>query len=133
MMFYSLSCNFDVKTLLSKVVMDAFDSQGTSGYVPSTVPHFMNVYDDDLNWGGAAITIPWRNYKQYGDKSLMLRYYDRMKRLITYYGTLANGGIIRNDYSVLSDWGQETSGLTNHTSSSFTLTCTYYYLLEVMA
>lgn len=133
MMYQSLSYNFDVKALLSKVVTDAFDSQGASGYVPSTVPHFMRAYDDDLNWGGAAITIPWRNYKQYGDQTLMRRYYDEMKRLITYYGTLTEGHIIRNNYSVLSDWGQETSGLTNPTSSAFTLTCTYYYLLGAMA
>lgn len=133
MMYQSLSYNFNVKSLLGKVVMDAFDSQGENGYVPSTVPHFMMAYNDDLNWGGAAITIPWRNFKQYGDMTLMTTYYDQMKRLIAYYGTLANGNIIRNDYSVLSDWGQETSGLANPTSSSFTLTCTYYYLLGAMA
>lgn len=134
MLYQSLSYNFDVKSLLGKVVMDAFDSQGASGYVPSTVPHFMRAYDDDLNWGGAAITIPRRNFQQYGDQALLARYYDQMKRLIAYYGTLTDAdGIIRNDYSVLSDWGQETSGLTNHTSSAFTLTCAYYHLLGAMA
>ena len=132
MMYQSLSYNFDVKALLSKVTLDAFDSQGQNGYVPSTVPHFMKVYDDDLNWGGAAITIPYRNYKTYGDMRLMTKYYNEMKNLINYYSTLADGGIIRN-YSVLSDWGQETSGLANPTSSSFTLTCTYYYLLGAMS
>lgn len=132
MMYQSLSFNFDVKSLLSKVVLDAFDSQGSNGYVPSTVPHFMKAYDDDLNWGGAAITIPYRNYKTYGDKRLMTQYYDQMKTLVNYYSSLADNGIIRN-YSVLSDWGQETSGLTNPTSSSFTLTCTYYYLLNAMS
>ena len=133
MMYHSLSYNFDIKLLLSKVVMDAFDSQGQNGYVPSTVPHFFMAYDDDLNWGGAAITIPWRNFKYYGDRTLMVRHYDDMKRLITYYGTLTENGIIRNNYSVLSDWGQETSGVANHTSSSFTLTCSYYYFLGAMA
>ncbi len=132
MMYQSLSYNFDVKTLLSKVVMDAFDSQGANGYVPSTVPHFMKAYDDDLNWGGAAITIPWRNYKMYGDPTLMTRHYEQMKALISYYASLADNHIIRN-YSVLSDWGQETSGLAQHTSSPFTLTCTYYYLLNAMS
>lgn len=133
MMYHSLSYNFNIKSLLSKIVMDAFDSQGSNGYVPSTVPHFFRAYDDDLNWGGAAITIPWRNFKYFGDKTLMCQYYDSMKRLIDYYGTLTEGNIIRNNYSVLSDWGQETSGLTNHTSSSFTLTCSYYYFLGAMA
>ena len=132
MMYYSLSYNFDVKNLLSKVVMDAFDSQGANHYVPSTVPHFMRAYDDDLNWGGAAITIPWRNYKMYGDKQLMTLYYDKMKALLGYYNSLTENHIIRN-YSVLSDWGQQTSGLKQLTSSPFTLTCTYYYLLNAMA
>lgn len=132
MMYQSLSYNFDVKNLLSKVVMDAFDSQGANNYVPSTVPHFMRAYDDDLNWGGAAITIPWRNYKMYGDKTLMTRYYAQMKALMGYYGSLTDNHIIRN-YSVLSDWGQQTSGLSQMTSSPFTLTCTYYYLLQAMA
>jgi alpha-L-rhamnosidase len=132
MMFSSLSYNYDVKQLLNKVVMDAFDSQGQNGYVPSTVPHFMRAYDDDLNWGGAGITIPYRNYKFYGDKELMTRYYSKMKMLIDYYGTLADNNIIRN-YSVLSDWGQNTCGLANYTSSEFTLTCSYYYYLGMMA
>ena len=126
MMYQSLSYNFDVKSLLSKVVMDAFDSQGANHYVPSTVPHFMRAYDDDLNWGGAAITIPWRHYKLYGDTELMTRYYDQMKSLMDYYSSLADNHIIRN-YSALSDWGQETSGLAQPTSTPFTLTCTYYY------
>lgn len=132
MMYYSLSYNFDVKNLLSKVVMDAFDSQGFNNYVPSTVPHFMRAYDDDLNWGGAAITIPWRNYKMYGDEELMRRYYSEMKSLLEYYGSLTENHIVRN-YSVLSDWGQQTSGLKQLTSSPFTLTCTYYYLLNAMS
>lgn len=132
MMYQSLSYNFDVKSLLSKVVMDAFDSQGANHYVPSTVPHFMRAYDDDLNWGGAAITIPWRHYKMYGDTELMTRYYDQMKSLIDYYSSLADNHIIR-DYSALSDWGQETSGLAQPTSTPFTLTCTYYYLLNAMS
>lgn len=132
MMYQTLSYNFDVKSLLSKVVMDAFDSQGANHYVPSTVPHFMRAYDDDLNWGGAAITIPWRNYKMYGDPTLMTRYYEQMKALLGYYTSRADGHIIRN-YSPLSDWGQETSGLQHHTSTPFTLTCTYHYLLNAMA
>ncbi len=133
LLYQSLCYNFDMKPLYGKIIMDAFDSQGTSGYVPSTVPHFMRAYDDDLNWGGAAIAIPWRIYKQYGDMNLMTKYYDQMKRLITYYGTLTDNYIIRNDYSPLSDWGQETSGVTQMTSSSFTLTCSYYNLLRAMS
>lgn len=133
MMYSTLTYNYDAKGLLSKQVMDAFDSQGANGYVPSTVPHFMRVYDDDLNWGGAAITIPYRNFKQYGDKVLMQKYYNEMRNLINYYTSRTSNHIIVNEMSVLSDWGQETSGLTNHTTSSFTLTCTYYYLLNIMS
>jgi alpha-L-rhamnosidase len=133
-MYNSLALNFDMQTFFSKTVMDCFDAQGSNGYVPSTVPHYMKVYDDDPNWGGAAILIPYRNLNMYGDRSLMEKYYPRMKQLIDYYTSLTNNYIMPGkSYSVLSDWGQNTCGLANETPTEFTITTTYYYLLQAMA
>src|SRR5574344_166370 len=133
-MFNSLSYNFDMKTLWNKVVMDCYDSQYTDGHVPSTCPHYMCVYDDDPNWGGAAIFVPYRNYKMYGDRSLMKQYYPQMKKLIDYYTSKSSNYIMPgSSYSVLSDWGQNTCGLTNQVPGEFTITTTYYYLLNAMS
>ena len=138
-MYNSIALNFDFRRLCHKIVRDCFDAQtyyggAKQGKVPSTVPHFFTDWDDDPNWGGAAILIPYRTWKTYGDRSLMEQYYPQMKSLIDYYTSLTRDGLMPGaSYSRLSDWGQESSGLKHKTSPEFTITCTYYYLLKVMA
>lgn len=133
-MFNSLCYNFDMQAFFEKVLMDCFDAQKSNGCVNSTVPHYMQVYDDDPNWGGAAILVPYRCWQTYGDESLMQRYYPQMKRLMNYYISLTNGNLMPGrSYSVLSDWGQSSAGLEHETPTEFTITCTYYHLLNCMS
>lgn len=131
-MFNSLTYNFDMRQFFRKVVMDCFDAQYADGHVPSTVPHYMSVYDNDPNWGGAAILVPYRCWKTYGDRTMMEQYYAQMKRLMDYYTSQTTNGIM-NNISVLSDWGQETAGVSPMVSTEFTITTTYYYMLRAMA
>lgn len=134
LMYNSITYNFDFQTLCHKIAQDCFDAQAATGKVPSTVPHFMTDWDDDPNWGGSAILVPYRTWKTYGDTTLISRHYDGMKRLADYYTSLTTGYIMPgSSYSGLSDWGQGSSGLANPTAAEFTITCTYYYLLRVMA
>ena len=132
-LYYSIGYNYGMSAFWSKTVQDCFDAQYATGKVPSTVPHFHGDWDDDPNWGGSAILVPYRNWKMYGDKSLMTKYYDGMKRLINYYTGMTSGYIMPGaSYSALSDWGQSSSGLTNQIPAEFTITTTYYYLLNAM-
>ena len=133
-MYNSLVYNYDMETFFQKVVLDCFDAQYDNGRVPSTVPHFMAVYDDDPNWGGAAILVPYRSWRQYGDRTTIATYYDKMKRLMDYYTSKTVGDIMPgSSYSVLSDWGQETAGVSPLVPGEFTITTTYYYMLRAMA
>lgn len=132
-MYVSLNMNFDMQNFYKKVVMDCFDAQQSNGWVPSICPFYMNVYGDDTNWGGAAILVPYRNWKYYGDKSLMTKYYPRMKRLVQHFLENTTGNLINNSYSVLSDWGQQTAGVSPLVPTEFTETTTYYYILCAMA
>ena len=138
-MYNSIAQNFDFRRLCYKIVRDCFDAQtyyggAKRGKVPSTVPHFFTDWDDDPNWGGAAILVPYRTWKTYGDHSLLEHYYPQMKLLVDYYTSLTRDGLMPGaSYSRLSDWGQESSGLQHNTAPEFTITCTYYCLLKVMA
>ncbi|MBQ9666215.1 MAG: family 78 glycoside hydrolase catalytic domain [Bacteroidaceae bacterium] len=132
-MYVSLNSNFDMQAFYNKVVMDCFDAQQANGMVPSVAPFYMRVYEDDPNWGGTAILVPYRNWRFYGDKTLMTRYYDSMKRLIAHYTAGTTNHIINNSFSVLSDWGQETAGVSPLVPTEFTETTTYYYMLRAMA
>lgn len=131
-MFNSLTYNFDMRQFFRKVVMDCFDAQYADGHVPSTVPHYMSVYDNDPNWGGAAILVPYRCWKTYGDRTMMEQYYQQMRNLMMYYTRNTTNGIM-NSISVLSDWGQETAGVNPMVPTEFTITTTYYYMLRAMA
>lgn len=134
-MFNSLSFNFDMAAFYNKVTLDCFDAQYANGRVPSTVPHYASIYDDDPNWGGAAILVPYRTWKMYGDKTPMKTYYSQMCKLIDYYTSLTNGTYIMpgSSYSVLSDWGQGSAGLARQVPGEFTITTTYYFLATAMA
>lgn len=64
----------------------------------------------------------------------MQRYYPQMERLMNYYTSLTNGNLMPgSSYSVLSDWGQSSAGLAHETPTEFTITCTYYHLLNCMS
>ena len=133
-LYYSIGYNYDMTNFWSKTVQDCFDAQYATGKVPSTVPHFHGDWDDDPNWGGSAIFLPYRNWKMYGDRSLMTKYYDGMKRLINYYTGMTRGYIMPgSSYSALSDWGQGSSGLTHQIPAEFTITTTYFFLLNAMS
>lgn len=43
-----------------------------------------------LDWGIAAIYLPWYNYKYYGDDSIVKDYYEDMKGLTNYYLSFKN-------------------------------------------
>ena len=64
----------------------------------------------------------------------MSSYYPQMKKLIDYYTGMTNGYIMPGkSYSALSDWGQGSAGLTQETTPEFTITTTYYFLLNAMS
>lgn len=133
-MYNSLVYNYDMENFFKKVVLDCFDAQYDNGRVPSTVPHFMSVYDDDPNWGGAAILVPYRSWRQYGDVTTIEQYYPQMKKLMDYYTSRTVNNIMPgSNYSVLSDWGQQTAGVNPLVPGEFTITTTYYYMLNAMA
>ncbi|WP_282035730.1 family 78 glycoside hydrolase catalytic domain [Saccharicrinis aurantiacus] len=55
-----------------------------------------------LDWGIAAIYLPWYNYLYYGDASIVKEYYKEMKQLTNYYLSFKNqDGIIDNG---MGDW-----------------------------
>lgn len=55
-----------------------------------------------IDWGIAAIYLPWYSFKFYGDTTIVKEYYQDMKELTNYYLTFKNEkGVIENG---LGDW-----------------------------
>ena len=83
---------FDYATFSQKYLRDIYDWQKTSGRLPQIAPYggvdfYMWTMNGSVGWSDAGILIPYRFWKLYGDKQILVDYYDRMKR---YAGFMMN-------------------------------------------
>ncbi len=83
---------FDYATFSQKYLRDVYDWQMKSGRLPQIAPYggvdfYMWTMNGSVGWSDAGILIPYRFWKLYGDKQILIDYYDRMKR---YTGFMMN-------------------------------------------
>jgi alpha-L-rhamnosidase len=76
---------FDYAAFSKKYLNDVYDWQKKSGRLPQIAPYggvdfYMWTLNGSVGWSDAGILIPYRFWKQYGDKQILVDYYDRMKR-----------------------------------------------------
>jgi hypothetical protein len=124
----ALRYNFDVATLMNKMVCDMTDSQRPSGLVPSTCPNYLRLSDanrfaDPPEWGSACIIVPWQQYEFDGDIDILRDHYDTMKAYVAYLTARAKGDIV--DFG-LGDW-YDNSGIGAAQLTPVSLTATAFY------
>ena len=76
---------FDYAAFSRKYLNDVYDWQKKSGRLPQIAPYggvdfYMWTMNGSVGWADAGILIPYRFWKQYGDRQILIDYYDRMKR-----------------------------------------------------
>jgi len=76
---------FDYAAFSKKYLNDVYDWQKKSGRLPQIAPYggvdfYMWTLNGSVGWSDAGILIPYRFWKLYGDKQILVDYYDRMKR-----------------------------------------------------
>ncbi len=76
---------FDYATFSRKYLRDIYDWQKSSGRLPQIAPYggvdfYMWTMNGSVGWSDAGILIPYRFWKLYGDKQILVEYYDHMKR-----------------------------------------------------
>ena len=76
---------FDYAAFSKKYLNDVYDWQKKSGRLPQIAPYggvdfYMWTLNGSVGWSGAGILNPYRFWKLYGDKQILVDYYDRMKR-----------------------------------------------------
>jgi alpha-L-rhamnosidase len=125
----ALRYNFDLASLLTKMVCDMADSQRAIGLVTSTAPDYLRHPDNDRfvnppEWGSACIIVPWQQYQFDGDIELLRRAYDTMTKYVAYLGSKANGDIVNFG---LGDWYDNAGfGAAKLTPIALTATAFYY-------
>ena len=69
---------------------DAIDSTGSLPYVAPAFPTGGGPY-----WSGFIVKAPWRTYLNYGDRTLIDRHYDQMKRWLAYVERYSPDGLLQ--------------------------------------
>ena len=94
--------NFDAAAAYNKFLQDIADAQGEDGRIPDTVPHIWGTNPGDPMWSAAYHFIVRDMYRHTGDRTLLERHYDGMKRYVQMLEREARDYIItRNNYG---DW-----------------------------
>ena len=121
--------NFDAPTFFAKIVNDMSEAQLDNGMVPDIAPEYVAFKDgfrDSPEWGSAYVIAPWKVYEMYGDRSLLERHYEGMKRYVDYLKSRSIDHIVAHG---LGDWYDMPWG---QTSGGVTATAVYYQDLLVL-
>ena len=76
---------FDYAAFSEKYLDDIYDLQEKNGRLPQIAPYggveaYMRPMDGSVGWADAGILIPYFFYRMYGDKTILAKYYTRMRR-----------------------------------------------------
>ncbi len=83
--FVRTACyNNDVAAFMTKWTQDVEDAQSPEGGFSDVSPRIGDPNDGAPAWGDAGVIVPWTIYECYGDKRLLARRYESMKKWIEY-------------------------------------------------
>lgn len=101
--------NFRLPQLYSKWLQDIRDAQGVkSGAITDTAPFLKYGMRPADPVSTSFLLIPWNVYLQYGDKKIIEKNYDAMKRWIAFLIRNSDDYIVR--YSQMGDWAGPITG-----------------------
>ena len=120
--------NFHSNQAYAKYLQDIADEQRNDGNLPAIIPSSgWGYYQyNGPDWIGAYIIIPWQMYIFDGDKAILAKHYEGMKRLIGFFTSKAENHIL-------------SYGLGDHTyerskrNIPLTSTAYYYQFASIMA
>ena len=127
--------NYDVPTFYAKIANDMSEAQLANGMVPDIAPEytvFGGGFRDSPEWGSAYVITPWQVYQMYGDRTLLARHYEGMKRYVEYLKSTAKDHIVAHGLGDWYDIGPGGPGESKLTSKGLTATAIYYQDLVIL-
>ena len=132
----SLLYNWDLRTLLPKVIRDTREAQLANGLVPDIAPEypvFSQGFRDSPEWGSAAIILPSLARQWYGDLQPLRDNYTAMRRYNAYLTERARNGVLRFGLGDWYDIGPGQPGPSKLTPAGLTATATWIWDLQILA
>jgi hypothetical protein len=127
--------NHDVPTFYAKIANDMAEAQLANGMVPDIAPEytvFGSGFRDSPEWGSAYVITPWQVYEMYGDRTLLERHYEGMKRYVEYLKSTSKEQIVAHGLGDWYDIGPGGPGESKLTSKGLTSTAVYYQDLVIL-
>lgn len=128
--------NFDLTTFAPKIMQDIRDAQLSSGLVPDIAPEYVvfeGGFRDSPEWGSTAVILPFMYYEYYGDSSLIVEYYDVMKKYVDYLSSTATNHILSHGLGDWYDYHEEfPAGPSRNTPIPLSATMHYYMDIEFL-
>ncbi len=131
----SLFYNYDMTTLVPKIIRDIVDTQKPNGMVPTTAPQYVsfgNLFDDSPEWGSTLVILPFMYYDMYGDSTLITDNYEPMRRYVDYLSSRSDDGIVSHGLGDWYDYGPWRAGFSRNTPVPLVATAHYIYDLQLI-
>jgi alpha-L-rhamnosidase len=100
----ALLFNFDAQRFHEKWMRDHDDVQSPHGYVADTIPFGFGGHPGDPTWTITQVVVPWYLYRHYGDRSVLRRQYENVRRYVEYWHSHTEDGILPAEHGRYGDW-----------------------------
>ena len=122
---------YDGRGWFRKLAHDIRDAQEPNGRVLTVAPsypagRFPNDFNWTVEWGAAAVMVPWRHYEWFGDPQILRENFDLMQRFTDYIQTEAKDGLAPGGLGDWYDYGHgQPPGPSRFTPTQLSATATW--------
>ncbi|MFM1941419.1 MAG: hypothetical protein RI897_401 [Verrucomicrobiota bacterium] len=135
----SFQYRYDSREWQAKLIRDILDAQEPSGRVLTVAPsypagRFPGAFNWTVEWGAAAVMLPWLHYVHYGDSKILRQSLPGMRAFVDYIGTQATNGIAPGGLGDWYDYGHgQPPGPSRYTPTELTATATWALCAKTVA
>ncbi|MGI6046882.1 MAG: family 78 glycoside hydrolase catalytic domain [Petrimonas sp.] len=128
--------NFNLARFAPKIMQDIRDAQLPNGLITSIAPEYV-IFDggfrDSPEWGCAGVIFPFMYYEFYGDNSLIVEYYDVIKKYVDYLTSTAKNHIVSHGLGDWCDYREDQPyGVSHNTPIPLSATTHYYMVIDYL-
>jgi hypothetical protein len=128
--------NYNLESYIPSLMQNIADAQRENGLIPTIAPEYVvfgGDFTDSPEWGVTGVILPWMYYEQYGDASLLEKYYPVMKKYVDYLGTKSINHIVSYGLGDWYDYGDHPAGYSKNSPIALSATSHYYYGTHLLA
>lgn len=120
--------NFDCETFFKRWLKNLIAEQEYSGTVPCMVPDVWDFKGFSAGWADAATIVPWEVYQTYGDKQVLRRQFESMKKHVDSIGESSTRKYLWTGTGYFGDWlGLDAPEGSRRGSSDIDLIASAFY------